>query len=149
MDACTGMMLGSTIAGIAFGYADVAAVHCMAEALGGLYDTPHGVANAIFLPAVCEYNIPADPKKYAEVANALGADTFGCSDEDAALRGVEKIRTLCADIGIPKMREIDRVDPADFRALAAASAANVSDSSNPREMTPKDYLYLFNKVYEE
>ena len=62
MESCTGMMIGSTIAGIAFGYSDVAGVHCMAEALGGRYDTPHGVANAVLLPTVTEFNIPANPQ---------------------------------------------------------------------------------------
>ena len=75
IESCTGMMLGSTIAGIAFGYSDVAAVHCMAEALGGLYDTPHGVANALFLPVVTEFNIPADVSKHADIARALGVNT--------------------------------------------------------------------------
>jgi alcohol dehydrogenase len=145
--SCTGMMLGSTIAGIAFGYADVAAVHCMAEALGGRYDTPHGVANALFLPTVTEFNIPADVKKHVDVARALGVDVGGKAPEEAAMKGVEALRALCADVGIPKMKDLKEIDPKDFPALAEASEKNVSTPSNPREVTAREYLYLFNKAY--
>jgi len=148
IENCTGMMLGSTIAGIAFGYADVAAVHCMAEALGGLYDTPHGVANALFLPTVTEFNIPADVKKHAEVARALGVDGRGMTEEEAAMAGAEALRQLCADVGIPKMKDMPEIKPEDFPALAEASEKNVSTPSNPREVTAKEYLYLFKKAYE-
>lgn len=148
IESCTGMMLGSTIAGIAFGYADVASVHCMAEALGGRYDLPHGVANAVLLPTVTEFNIPANTRKYAEVARALGVRTEGLTDYEAAMAGAEELRKLCHDVGIPKMRELDKIDPKDFPALAEASMQNVSTPSNPREVTPADYLELFKKAYE-
>ncbi|MDR2163179.1 MAG: iron-containing alcohol dehydrogenase [Clostridiales Family XIII bacterium] len=148
IESCTGMMLGSTIAGIAFGYSDVAAVHCMAEALGGRYDTPHGVANALFLPTVTEFNISADVRKHLDIARALGVNTEGKDPETAALEGVEELRKLCEDVGIPKMKDLPEIDPDDFPALAEASEANVSTPSNPREVTAKDYLYLFQKAYE-
>ncbi|MBR0597899.1 iron-containing alcohol dehydrogenase [Sinanaerobacter chloroacetimidivorans] len=148
IESCTGMMLGSTIAGIAFGYSDVAAVHCMAEALGGRYDTPHGVANAVLLPTVTEYNIPANVQKHANVAKALGVDMTDITLEEAALRGVETLRELCRDVGIKKMREIDGIDPKDFPALAEAAEKNVSTPSNPRKITAKEYLELFHKAYE-
>jgi alcohol dehydrogenase len=142
------MMLGSTIAGIAFGYADVAAVHCMAEALGGRYDTPHGVANALFLPVVTEFNIPADVQKHLDIARALGVNTEGKAPESAAMEGVEELSKLCQDVGIPKMKDIPEIDPDDFPALAEAAEQNVSTPSNPRDITTKDYLYLFKKAYE-
>ena len=148
IDSCTGMMLGSTIAGIAFGYADVAAVHCMAEALGGRYDTPHGLANALFLPVVTEYNIPANVKKYAEVARALGVNIEGKDPEAAATEGVAELRKLCEDVGGPRMKDLPEIKPADFPALAEAAEANVSTPSNPRKVTAKEYLRLFKKAYE-
>lgn len=148
MESCTGMMLGSTIAGIAFGYADVAAVHCMAEALGGRYDTPHGVANAILLPTVTEFNIPSDVKKHADVAKALGVNVVGITPEEAAEKGVKELQKLCDDVGIKKMREIEGINPDDFPALAEAAEKNVSTPSNPRKITAKDYLELFKKAYE-
>ncbi len=148
MESCTGMMLGSTIAGIAFGYADVAAVHCMAEALGGLYDLPHGVANAVLLPTVTRFNIPSNVSKYADVARALGINTEGMDDMTAAMAGADELERLCTDVGIPKMRELDKVDPKDFEALSEAAMKNVSTPSNPRKVTPADYLELFKKAYE-
>jgi alcohol dehydrogenase len=148
LESCTGMMLGSTIAGIAFGYSDVAAVHCMAEALGGRYDTPHGVANALFLPTVTEFNIPANVQKHVDVARALGVGIEGKDPEEAAMEGVKALSELCKDVGIPKMKDLPEINPDDFPALAKASEANVSTPSNPRDVTEKDYLYLFKKAYE-
>jgi alcohol dehydrogenase len=147
LESCTGMMLGSSIAGIAFGYADVAAVHCMAEALGGRYDMPHGVANAILLPTVTEFNLSSDFKKHANIAKALGVDIRGLSEENAAMEAVHALARLCEDVGIPKMKDIKEIDPADFQALAVAAEKNVSTPSNPREIVAKDYLELFKKAY--
>ncbi|WP_326975516.1 iron-containing alcohol dehydrogenase [Caproicibacter sp. BJN0012] len=149
LESCTGMMLGSTIAGIAFGYSDVGAVHCIAEALGGRYDTPHGVACAVGLPAVTEFNIPADPEKHAELAKALGVNISGMSSEAAAMAGVEELRKLCKDVGIPKLRDIRGVNPKDFPSIAEAAEKNVSTPSNPREVSAKDFLFLINKIYNE
>lgn len=148
IESCTGMMLGSNIAGIAFGYADVAAVHCMAEALGGRYDTPHGVANAILLPTVMEFNIPSDIPKYVDVARALGVNVDGMDPEKAAMEGANVLKQLCDDVGIPRMKDVDKMDPADFPALSAAAEKNVSTPSNPRPIVAKDYLELFKKAYE-
>lgn len=145
---CTGMMLASNIAGIAFGYADVAAVHCMAEALGGRYDIAHGVANAALLPIVTEFNIPSDAKKHADIAGALGVNIDGLSYTDAAMKGVEALQKLCEDIGIVKMKNIPGIDPKDFPALAEAAEKNVSTPSNPRKVTAKEYLELFKKAYD-
>jgi len=149
LESCTGMMLGSCIAGIAFGYADVAAVHCMAEALGGRYDMPHGVANAILLPTVTEFNLSSDYEKYANVAKALGVNTKGMKVEAAAMEAVYALKKLCEDVGIPKMRDIKEIDPKDFGALSVAAEKNVSTPSNPREIVAEDYLILFKKAYSE
>lgn len=147
LEACTGMMLGSTIAGFAFGYSDVAAVHCIAEALGGRYDTPHGVANAIMLPTVTEFNIPSDISKHAIMARQLGVDTSGMTEEKAAYSCVDALTKLCEDVGIPKMKDVPNIDPADFQEIAEASFRNVSTPDNPREITVKDYFDLLNKAY--
>ena len=147
IDNCTGMMLGSNIAGFAFGYSDVAAVHCIAEALGGRYDTPHGVSNAIMLPTVTAFNVPADIPKHANMARFLGVDTAGMSEKEAAYSCVDALKQLCRDVGIPKMREIDVIDPKDFRELAEASYRNISTPSNPRAITADDYYDLLNKAY--
>lgn len=148
IESCTGMMLGSNIAGVAFGYSDVASVHCMAEALGGKYDTPHGIANAVLLPTVSEFNIPSNPKKYADIAIALGVKADGKSEEEVAMEGIKELQRLCDDVGIPKIKDIEGINPEDFEALSISAEKNVSTPSNPREVTAKDYLHLFTKAYE-
>ena len=149
LESCTGMMLGSTIAGIAFGYSDVAAVHCMAEALGGRYDLPHGVANALLLPTVTEFNVPANTKKYADIAEALGVDVTGMSQEEAAAQCAPALEQLCRDVGIPAMKEYSCIKPEDFKELAVAAEKNVSTPSNPREICAKDFEMLFEKAYDK
>lgn len=146
-ESCKAMMLGSTMAGVAFGYSDVAAVHCIAEALGGRYDTPHGVSNAMVLSTVTEFNIPSAPEKYAEVARHLGVDTSGMTTEQAAYSCVDAMKSICEDVKIPKMRDFDVIDPKDFQELAEASFRNMSTPSNPRELTVQDFLHLLNKAY--
>ena len=147
LESCTGMMLGSTIAGIAFGFADVGAVHCMAEALGGRYDTPHGVANAVFLPTVIRFNAPDDYKKHADVARYLGVDTRNMTMEEAALAAADALAKLCRDVDIPKFNQLPKVDPADFEALSIAAEKNVSTPSNVRDIKAADFLKLYKEAY--
>lgn len=143
------MMVGSLIAGMAFSHADVASVHCMAEALGGLYDTPHGVANSIFLPVVTAYNAPCDPVKHARVARACGLPVQGMTDEEAARCLVEAMDQLGKDIGIPTLRSLGYVREEDFPRLAEASFENGSTPSNAREIRTADYLELFQVAYRK
>ena len=145
--SCTGMMLASNTAGIAFGRADVAGVHCMAEALGGMYDTPHGVANAALLPTVTEFNMHFDYEKHANIAKAMGVDINGMAPKEAAERAATELRKLCDDVGIPKIRDIPGISPDDFPALAEASAKNVSAGSNPGQPAAREFLELFKKAY--
>jgi alcohol dehydrogenase len=141
------MMVGSLIAGMAFSHADVASVHCMAEAIGGRYDTPHGVANSMFLPYVTEYNAPADWVKHANIARTCGISDERMDDEQATVRLVVQLKQLAKDISIPSFRSLPEVSPEDFEALAEASYLNGSTPSNAREMTKEDYLDLFKKAY--
>jgi alcohol dehydrogenase len=141
------MMVGSLIAGIAFSHADVAAVHCMAEALGGLYDTPHGVANSIFLPVVTSFNASADPQKHARAAQACGLPVAGLPDRDAAARLVSALFDLAQEIGIPSFAALPYVRTEDFPQLAEASFRNGSTPSNCRTITQEDYLRLFHAAY--
>ena len=146
-EAMEAVLMASMLAGISFGNADTAAVHCISECLGGFYDIPHGVTNSIFLADVCEFSIPGNPKKYADVAKALGADVAGKSDEEAALAGVQVIRNLCDELKIPKLSSFDIIDPKDFEYLAEASTNHVCNPSNPIEATKEEYLGIFKKVY--
>ncbi|MCP8968080.1 iron-containing alcohol dehydrogenase [Ectobacillus ponti] len=142
------MMIGSTIAGMAFSHADVAAVHCMAEAIGGLYDTPHGVANSMFLPYITAFNASADMKKHANIARTIGIAPAAVSDEEATARLVAEMKQLAADIGIPSFSSLQEVNPADFDYLAESSYLNGSTPSNARTITKEDYLQLFKQAYE-
>lgn len=149
IEARRNMLAGSLIAGIAFGNSDVGGVHCMAEALGGLYDTPHGVANSMLLPYVFEYNIPSDLEKHAKVAQLLGVSPEGKSSEEIAYEGVKRLKELAEEVGIPKMRDLENINVKDFEYLAEGATRNVSAPSNPRKATKEDYLNLFLKAYAE
>jgi alcohol dehydrogenase len=141
------LMIGSTIAGMAFSHADVASVHCMAEAIGGLYDTPHGIANSMFLPYIVEYNAKADVHKHATIARTFGIATLSESDEEAASRLVIELKVLAEDLSIPSFSSLPEVNEADFDYLAESSFQNGSTTSNVREITKEDYLTLFKKAY--
>lgn len=141
------MMLGSLLAGIAFSHSDVAAVHCMAEALGGLYDTPHGVANSMFFPIITAYNASADPAKHARAAAACGLPVAGLAPEEAAALLVEELGAMAGDIGIPAFSSLSGVNPGDFGQLAESSWRNGSTPSNCREITREEYLRLFRECY--
>lgn len=144
------MLAGSLIAGIAFGNADVGGVHCMAEALGGLYDTPHGIANSMLLPYVFDYNIPSNVSKHAKVATLLGVEAKQHSSEEGiAKEGVKILVELAEKIGIPKMKDIENINTNDFDYLAKSATENVSATSNPRKASKSDYLNLFFKAFNE
>lgn len=140
------MMMGSLLAGLSFSHADVASVHCMAEALGSLYDAPHGMCNAILLPYVMEYNLPFAEYKYARIARAMGI--VEKNDHEAAVKGIEHIKELSEEIGLPGIRTLN-VNPADFELLAEMSVMNGSNDSNPRKITQDEYVMLLKKAYDD
>ncbi|MCB6993945.1 iron-containing alcohol dehydrogenase [bacterium 210820-DFI.6.37] len=146
-EAKANMLLGSLIAGICFGNSDIAGVHCMAEALGGLYDTPHGIANAILLPYVMEYNYVANLNKFTEIAKAMGEPVDNLSMRDAAYQAVVAVHKLNQDLNIPSLKEIG-AKKEDLQELAERSAVNVSAPSNPRKAEVSDFLALFEKAYQ-
>jgi alcohol dehydrogenase len=146
LEARDRMMLGSLMGGLSFSHSDVASVHCMAEALGSLYDAPHGLCNSILLPYVMEYNIPECEYKYARIARAMGINDN--DDRRAAEKGIDYIKKLSEKIGLPGLSSLD-IDPADFEILAKMSLENGSNDSNPRKMSKETYLELFRKAYED
>lgn len=141
------MMLGSTIAGMAFSNADVAAVHCIAEALGGRYDTPHGIANSTFLPWIFAFDAPADPQRHADVAVALGVATEDDEPGFAAEQASRYLVDLGRTIGIPRFRELPGIQEDDFPWIASASVANLSNASNARVMDEADYLTILETAW--
>jgi alcohol dehydrogenase len=140
LEARAGMLLGSVLAGIAFSHSDVAAVHCVAEALGGKYDAAHGVCNAVVLPAVMEYNLDYCKNRYARIATAMGLSYDNV--EDGARQAVQAVQKLAADVHLPGFDSLG-VQQKDFEELALNSFKNGSNIDNPRPMTEADYLSLF------
>lgn len=141
------LMIGATIAGMAFSHADVASVHCMAEAIGGLYDTPHGVANSMFLPYIIEFNAEADIKKHATIARTLGLVGEDASETDATAALVAEMKHLAFDLAIPTFSSLPQVKEEDFEYLAESAFQNGSTPSNAREIQKQDYLMLFEKAF--
>ena len=142
-----GMMYASTIAGCAFGNTDVGAVHCISEAIGGLYDTPHGVANSLFLPWVFAFNKEADVARHADVAECLGIPRAGRADAEVADDAARWLEDLAERIGIPRFAELPGVDPADFDRLAEASEENGSTPHNARPITTADYRAILGAAF--
>jgi len=140
------IMLGSMIAGMAFGNSDVGAVHCIAEAVGSLYDTPHGVANSVFLPYVMEFNLPAAKNRYAEIARIAGIQEK--ENGAAAQKLIRKIKDLSRSLSIPSFRDLG-VEKDKFAEIAEKSFQNNSNPSNPREAGVADYMGILEKAYSD
>ena len=145
IEARSAMLMGSMLGGMSFSHSDVASVHCIAESLGGMYDLPHGMCNAIFLPYVMEYNMDYCEEKYARVANAFGL-SFNTAREGAQA-AVQAVKDLCVAVGLPDFKSRN-VDTNDFDALAEMSVKNISTESNPRPMTKEDYLNVLWMAYD-
>ncbi len=148
-EALDAMLAASTMAGMAFGNSDVASVHSISEALGGFYDIPHGVANAMMLAPVSRLSIAGAPEKYADVAKALGIDIEGMDTVAAANAGVDYIQKLSDTLNIPRFSELDIVDPKDFPRLAKTAANADETFDNPVLMKEEDFIALFEKLYAE
>jgi alcohol dehydrogenase len=138
-----GLMLGSVLAGMAFVNSDVGAVHCLAESVGALYDTPHGIANAVFLPYVMEFNLEAAETKYARVAAVAGIEVG--SRREAALRLIAWVKEISRDLSIPSFQELN-IRESDLPIIAEKSFGNNSNPSNPREATAADYLDILRQA---
>jgi alcohol dehydrogenase len=138
------IMLGSMLAGMAFGNSDVGAVHCLAEAVGSLHDTPHGVANAIFLPYVMEFNLPVSARRYTEIARLAGIHDI--DDYEAARMLIQKIKRLSRRLKIPSFRDIGLAE-AQFPEIAEKAFANNSNPSNPRDVVVQDYLEILSRAF--
>ena len=137
------------IAGMGFSNVGLGIVHSMAHPLGAHYDTPHGVANALLLPYVMEYNAesPAAPK-YIQIAKAMGVNTDGMNEAEGVKAAVEAVKQLSLSIGIPqKLNEIG-VRKEDLHTLAVDAFNDVCTGGNPRPTSIEDIEALYNKAYE-
>lgn len=145
LEARSGMMLASLLAGIAFGNSDTAAVHSMAEALGGLLDVAHGLANAIFLPYVVAHNQPAAPDKTARIGLALGFHSGGLPVDEACAATVDGLFQMLQRYRIPGLIETG-VTEQHLPALAALAQANLGTPDNPVEMNQESFRALFERA---
>ncbi len=141
-----GMALGQYIAGMGFSNVGLGIVHSMAHPLGALYDTPHGVANAIILPTVMEYNAPATGEKYRDIAKAMGVEGVDAMTlEDARKAAIEAVKKLSLDVGIPAdLKEIVKAEDIDF--LAQSAFDDACRPGNPRETSVEEIKELYLKL---
>ncbi len=147
MVARENMALAQYIAGMAFSNVGLGCVHSMAHPLGARFDIPHGVANALLLPIVMEYNMPATEAKYCEIAKAMGVDVSGMSISDGAKAAVEAVKQLSLDLNIPqKLRDINIPQDALVQ-LSKDAFADVCTGGNPREITENDILELYKLAF--
>ena len=138
-----GMALGQYIAGMGFSNVGLGIVHSMAHPLGALYDTPHGVANAIILPTVMEYNAPATGEKYRDIAKAMGVcGVDEMSLDDARKAAVDAVKKLSGDVGIPANLK-DIVKPEDVDFLAQSAYDDACRPGNPRETSVAEIKELY------
>lgn len=119
----------------------------MAHPLGAIFDIPHGVANALLLPVVMEFNAPAALDKYVLIAKAMNAYDDLMSPEEAAKAAVEAVRQLSIRVGIPQHLSELGIKEEDLPRLAKAAAADVCTPGNPREVSENDLLELYKKAY--
>jgi alcohol dehydrogenase len=126
------MAYAEYLAGMAFNNASLGYVHAMAHQLGGFYNLPHGVCNAILLPYVCEFNMIACPQRLGDIAVALGEEVRGLSPVDAAAKGIAAIRKLSKDVGIPAGLAELGVKEQDLKVMAANAMKDACMLTNPR-----------------
>ena len=140
------MALGQYVAGMGFSNVGLGIVHSMAHPLGALYDTPHGVANAIILPTVMEYNAEATGDKYKYIAQAMGVEgTESMSQEEYRKAAVDAVKKLSADVGIPKdLKEI--VKEEDIPFLAQSAYDDACRPGNPRDTSVEEITELYKSL---
>ena len=140
------MALGQYVAGMGFSNVGLGIVHSMAHALGAVYDTPHGVGNAILLPTIMEYNAEATGDKYRCIAKAMGVEgTDAMSQEEYRKAAVDAVRKLSADVGIPAdLKEI--VKNEDLAFLSESAMADACTPGNPKEPTVEEIKKLYESL---
>jgi len=145
-DGREGMALGQYVAGMGFSNVGLGIVHSMAHPLGALYDTPHGVANAIILPTVMEYNAPCTGEKYRDIAKAMGVKgTENMTQEEYRKAAIDAVKQLSADVGIPADLK-DIVKEQDLAFLAQSAYDDACRPGNPRDTSVEEITELYKKL---
>ncbi len=139
-----GMALGQFVTGMAFSNVGLGIAHSMAHTLGAVYDTPHGVACAMMLPIVMEFNQEATGDKYKNIAEAMGVDTTGMDQDTYRKAAIDAVRQLSVDVGIPT--KLDKLKEEDLDFLAESAAADACAPGNPKDASIEDFKALFRKL---
>lgn len=141
-----GMALAQYIAAQAFSNVGLGLVHGMAHPMGSLHDIPHGVANALLLPTIMEFNMPKCIEKFGVIARTMGVDTTGMSAEQAAQAAVDAVKALSIRVGIPQTLTELGIKEEDIPALAQQAISDVCTPGNPRDVTEEEIVALYKKV---
>lgn len=141
------MAWGQFIAGQAFSNCGLGFVHSMAHQLGGQYDLPHGVCNAVLLPHVAKFNAPVCGDKFRDIAGALGVDTSGMTVQEANEEAINAIRKLSVDVGIPSGLKELGVKENDFIQMAKNALLDVCTGGNPRKVTLEDTIEIYQSAF--
>ncbi|MEG1858796.1 MAG: iron-containing alcohol dehydrogenase, partial [Christensenellaceae bacterium] len=137
------------IAGMGFSNVGLGIVHSMAHPLGAYYDTPHGVANAVLLPYVMEYNASDTGEKYREIARAMGVkDVDAMSPQEYRQAAIDAVRKLSESVQIPTLKQIG-VKEEDLQSLSKDAFADGCTGGNPKDTCPEDILKIYKKAYAQ
>jgi len=148
MKARDNMAYAQYLAGIAFNNASLGYVHAMAHQLGGFYNLPHGVCNAILLPYVESFNLMSNLNRFRDIVQAMGENITGLSTDDAAVKAIHAIERLSRQVGIPRNLKSLGVKPEDFAVMAENAKKDVCHLTNPRKATKEEIIELYRKAYE-
>lgn len=140
------MAVAQYVAGMAFSNVGLGLVHGMAHPLGSLFDIPHGVANALLLPTIMEWNMPSCLDKYPAIAEAMGVDINGMTREEAAQAACDAVKALSIKVGIPQHLSEIGIKESDIETLSEQAIADVCTPGNPRDVTIEDIKTLYAKV---
>lgn len=143
LEARDAMSYAQYLAGMAFNNASLGYVHAMAHQLGGFYNLPHGVCNAILLPHVCEFNLIACPDRYAKIAQLMGVNTTGLTVTEAAYAAIDAIRELSASIGIPSSLAELGVKEQDLSVMSENAQKDACMLTNPRKASHAQVVNIF------
>ena len=146
--ARTMMAYAENVAGMAFSNAGLGMVHAMAHALGGHYNLPHGVCNAVLLPYVMKFNLIGNMNRFKQIAHALGVESAGVSSDRDAEAGIQAVKCMSQRLGIPKSLKELGVKPEDFIMMAENAQKDVCSVTNPRTATTEQIVEIYRQAYE-
>lgn len=141
------MAYGQFVTGMGFSNGGLGIVHSMAHQLGGFYDLPHGVCNAILLPHIMEYNMDVAGDKFVNIGGAMGIETCDMTLDEAKVACIEAVKALSKAVGIPENFKEMGVDQKDIDQLADLAMQDLCTPGNPREATKEDMIEIYNKLF--